>query len=130
MTQTTSGLNGSALVRLHKFWVEVAAARAAEAEGAFGSCSFFARTTALRIEIAVTSAAGTAVHQISRPVWPWTGGPSESSSARARNFSSEYTITAATRAKIAMEIVVTNQKTKPILFACALAAPGRQGLTS
>src|SRR5205807_9381058 len=67
LTSTTRGLSGSA---------------AAEAPG---RCSFLARTTALTIEIAVTSAAGTAVHTISSPVWPWTGGPSESSSGRTLN---------------------------------------------
>jgi hypothetical protein len=41
---------------------------------------FCARTIALTIEIAVTSTVGIAVQTISRPVWPWTGGPSESSS--------------------------------------------------
>jgi hypothetical protein len=39
--------------------------------------------------IAITSTVGTAVHAISSPVWPWIGSPSESSSGRARNFSSE-----------------------------------------
>ena len=52
--------------------------------GRVGSCSFFASTTALTIEIAVTSAAGTAVQTISRPVLPCIGGPSSSSSGRAR----------------------------------------------
>ena len=41
--------------------------------------SFLASTTALTIEIAVTSAAGTAVQAISRPVCPWIGGPGGSS---------------------------------------------------
>ena len=60
------------------FWADLAA----EAEGVLGSCSFFASTTALTIEIAVTSAAGTAVQTISRPVLPCVGGPSSSSSGR------------------------------------------------
>ena len=37
----------------------------------------------------VTSTAGIAVHVISRPVCPWTGGPSESSSGRTRNVTTE-----------------------------------------
>ena len=37
----------------------------------------------------VTSTAGIAVHVISRPVWPWIGGPSESSSGRARKVTTE-----------------------------------------
>jgi hypothetical protein len=47
---------------------------------------FCASTIALTIEMAVTSTAGIAVQAISSPVWPCTGGPSESSSGRARNF--------------------------------------------
>ena len=43
--------------------------------------SFFASTTALTIEIAVTRIAGTAVQTISSPVCPWIGGPSDSSSS-------------------------------------------------
>ena len=51
----------------------------------FGPASLFcARTTALTIEIAVTSTAGTAVQTISRPVCPWIGGPSDSSSGWTR----------------------------------------------
>ena len=42
--------------------------------------SFFASTTALTIEIAVTRIAGIAVQTISSPVCPWMGGPSEKSS--------------------------------------------------
>ena len=37
----------------------------------------------------VTSTAGIAVQMISSPVWPWIGGPSESSSGRTRNFTTE-----------------------------------------
>ena len=37
----------------------------------------------------ITSTVGIAVHAISIPVWPWIGGPSESSSGRARNFTTE-----------------------------------------
>ena len=37
----------------------------------------------------VTSTAGIAVHVISRPVCPWIGGPSASSSGRARNVMTE-----------------------------------------
>ncbi len=52
--------------------------------------SFFASTTAETTEIAVTSTAGIAVHTISRPVWPWIGGPSLSSSSDGtRNFRTE-----------------------------------------
>src|SRR5437764_10625772 len=39
-------------------------------------------------------------------------------------------ITAATSAKIAMQIAVTNQKTKSIRAACLLAGSGRQGTSS
>jgi hypothetical protein len=49
------------------------------------------------------------VQTISRPVWPWIGGPSVSSSGCTRNVRTEYTITAATRAKMAMQITVANQ---------------------
>ena len=45
---------------------------------------------ALTIEIAVTSTAGIAVHTISSVVWPWVGGPSESSSGAARKLMTEY----------------------------------------
>ena len=48
------------------------------------SASFFARTTALTIPIAVTSSVGISVHAISRSVCPWVGGPSDSSSGAAR----------------------------------------------
>ena len=50
---------------------------------------FCASTIALTIEIAVTSTAGTAVQTISSCVWPWVGGPSESSSGLTRNFQTE-----------------------------------------
>jgi hypothetical protein len=49
------------------------------------SASFFARTIALTMPIAVTRTVGIAVQTISSPVWPWIGGPSESSSGAARN---------------------------------------------
>ena len=39
--------------------------------------------------ITITSTVGIAVHAISIPVWPWIGGPSESSSGRARNLTTE-----------------------------------------
>src|ERR671935_176363 len=55
---------------------------------------FFASTIALTIAIATTSAVGIAVHVISSPVWPWIGGPSDSSSGAARNFQIEYPIPA------------------------------------
>ena len=44
--------------------------------------SFRARTIAETIAMDVTRAKGIAVQPISRPVWPWIGGPSESSSGR------------------------------------------------
>jgi hypothetical protein len=43
----------------------------------------------LMIEIAVTRIAGTAVQTISTTVFPWIGGPSESSSGRTRNLNTE-----------------------------------------
>ena len=67
MTSTVSGSSG---------W-------AGEAE-ALENRPFWPSTMALTIAIAVTSTAGTAVHAISRPVCPWIGGPSSSSSGRAR----------------------------------------------
>src|SRR5438270_6178178 len=91
---------------------------------------FFASTTALTIAIAITSAVGIAVHVISSPVWPWIGGPSDSSSGAARNFQTEYAITAATTAKIATQITVTNQKTKSIRPASRPAGVGSQPGTS
>ena len=54
---------------------------------AFASArSFWTRTMPLITEIAVTRIAGTAVQTISTPVCPWIGGPSESSSGRARKW--------------------------------------------
>ena len=47
--------------------------------------SFRARTIALTIPIAVTRTVGMSVQTISSPVWPWIGGPSESSSGATRN---------------------------------------------
>src|SRR5918912_934499 len=91
---------------------------------------FFASTIALTIAIATTSTVGIAVHVISSPVWPWIGGPSDSSSGAARNFQTEYAIAAATTAKIAMQITVTNQKTKSIRPASRPAGCGSQGGTS
>src|SRR5256886_15847003 len=55
-------------------WTGLSGSDAAEA---CGMCSFCARTTALTIEMAVTSAAGTAVQAISRRVLPWIGGAAE-----------------------------------------------------
>ena len=60
--------------------------------------------------IAVTRSAGTAVHKISRPVWPWIGGPSASSSSGTRHFQTEKTTTAATSEKMMIETIVANQK--------------------
>ena len=71
--------------------------------------AFCESTTAVTTPIAITSRAGTAVHAISRPVCPWMGGPSPSSSGWALNAKIEYTLTAATRAKMAMQITVVNQ---------------------
>ena len=45
--------------------------------------------TALTDAITVTRTVGIAVQAISSPVCPWTGGPSESSSGRTRNFATE-----------------------------------------
>ena len=50
---------------------------------------FSESTTAAAMAITVTRSAGTAVQAISSPVWPWIGGPSVSSSGRARNFRTE-----------------------------------------
>jgi hypothetical protein len=85
-----------------------------------------ASTIALTIAIAVTSSVGTAVQAISRPVWPWMGGPSESSSGAARNFRTAKMLTAATIAKMKMQIPVTNQKTKSIRPASSDAEAGSQ----
>src|SRR5438034_10790272 len=90
------------------------------------AASSFARTIALTIAIAVTSTAGTAVQAISRPVWPWIGGPSESSSGLRRKFRTAYVVTAATIAKMKMQIPVTNQKTKWIRPASLDAGSGSQ----
>ena len=46
--------------------------------------AFFERTTALMTPIAITRIAGTTVHAISSPVFPWIGGPSVSSSGGTR----------------------------------------------
>ena len=59
--------------------------------------------------IAMTRSAGTAVHAISSPVWPWIGGPSASSSSGTRHFQTEKMITAATSEKMTIEITVANQ---------------------
>src|SRR5918999_22874 len=55
------------------------------------------------------------------------GGPSESSSGFARNFSTEYTLTDATTAKIMRQIAVTNQKTKSYSSACSDPWSGSHG---
>ena len=94
------------------------------------ACPFCERMTALTIEIAVTRTAGTVVHAISRPVWPWVGGPSESSPGRARNFQTSKVSTAATTAKTPIAIAVVNQKTKSIRWASLPAATGSQGMSS
>ena len=61
-----------------------------EMRSGFGpASSFWASTIALTIEIAVTSTAGIAVQTISRPVCPWIGGPSDSSSGWTRKLSTE-----------------------------------------
>ncbi len=70
---------------------------------------FWASTIALTIEIAVTSTAGIAVHTISSFVWPWIGGPSESSSGSARNFQTVKISTATTTEKTTIEMTVANQ---------------------
>src|ERR687896_1136522 len=89
--------------------------------------SFFASTTALTTEMAVTSTAGIAVHTISRPVCPCTGGPSASSSSGARNLSTQYTITAATIAKMPMQMTVVNQNVNTIRSISSEAESGSQG---
>src|SRR5690349_21271900 len=94
--------------------------------GSAPCASFFASTIALTTAIAVTSSVGTAVHTISRPVWPWIGGPSESSSGFARNFQTANTLTAATIEKMKMQIPVTNQKTKSMRPASRDAGSGSQ----
>jgi hypothetical protein len=48
-----------------------------------------ASTIALKMPIAVTSTVGISVQTISRFVWPWIGGPSESSSGAARKCRTE-----------------------------------------
>src|SRR3954447_20113676 len=74
----------------------------------------------------VTSSVGTAVQTISSPVWPWMGGPSESSSGFARNFQMQKTVTAATIEKTKMQMPVTTQKTKSIRPASREAGSGSQ----
>ena len=91
---------------------------------------FSARTTALTTEIAVTSTAGIAVHQISSFVCPWIGGPSWSSSSGTVKLRSAVPSTAATTAKTAMQIQVTNQKTKSIRSPSLEATWGSQGSDS
>src|SRR5437879_6366884 len=88
--------------------------------------SSLARTIALTIAIEVTRSVGTAVQKISRPVWPWMGGPSESSSGFARNFHTAKTLTAATIEKTKMQMPVTNQKTKSMRPASRDAGSGSQ----
>src|SRR5918999_935187 len=55
------------------------------------------------------------------------GGPSESSSGFARNFSTEYTLTDATTAKIMRQVAFTNQKTKSYSSACSDPWSGSHG---
>ena len=71
--------------------------------------AFFERTTALTTPIAITRIAGTTVQAISSFVLPWIGGPSVSSSGWTRNAQTASMITAATSAKIPMEMIVANQ---------------------
>src|SRR3989440_5349843 len=93
----------------------------------FAPCaSSFASTIALTIAIEVTSNVGTAVQRISSPVWPWMGGPSESSSGLARNFQTANTLTAATIENTKMQMPVTNQKTKSMRPASRDADCGSQ----
>jgi hypothetical protein len=82
---------------------------ASTSRGRFPASPFLASTTALKIPIAMTSTAGTAVQRISRPVCPWIGGPSASSSSGTRHFQTEKRTTAPTSEKIAMEMTVANQ---------------------
>ena len=53
--------------------------------GSLPASAFFESTTALTTPIEITSSAGTMVQAISRPVCPWIGGPSVSSSGWTRN---------------------------------------------
>ena len=87
-------------------------------------------TIAAAMAITVTSSAGTAVHAISRPVCPWIGGPSVSSSGRARNFTTENRITATTTAKMKMQIPVASQKVKSMRSRCSAADGGSQGMST
>src|SRR5688572_664687 len=89
--------------------------------------SFLASTIALTTEIAVTSTAGIAVQTISRPVWPWIGGPSVSSSGCTRNLRIEYMIAAATTAKTAMQMTVVNQNVNSIRSISSDAEVGSHG---
>ncbi len=77
--------------------------------GRLPASPFRASTIALTMPIAMTRIAGTAVQAISRPVCPWIGGPSASSSSGTRHFHTEYTTTAATSEKMPIEITVANQ---------------------
>src|SRR5262245_36424452 len=70
---------------------------------------FSESTNALTMPSAITRMAGTAVQTISRPVLPWIGGPSASSSGCTRHFHTENTTTAATSEKMTMDITVANQ---------------------
>ncbi len=96
----------------------------------FAIASSRERTIALTIPMAVTSTVGTIVQAISRPVCPWIGGPSESSSGAARKTTTEYRMAAATTAKMTMQIVTTNQNTKSIRPASFEAETGSQGMAS
>ena len=80
--------------------------------------------------IIVTSNAGTAVHAISSPVWPWMGGPSVSSSGRARNFQTEKRITLQTTAKMKMQMPVASQNVKSMPSRCSEALTGSQGMST
>jgi len=88
------------------------------------------RTIALVIPMAVTRIVGMSVHVISSAVFPWIGGPSESSSGAARKRTTEYRIAAATTAKITMQIVTTNQNSKSMRPASLEAETGSHGTAS
>ncbi len=77
--------------------------------GSLPAFAFLERTIALTTPIEITRIAGTIVHAISSFVFPWMGGPSVSSSGWTRNAQTASMITAATSAKIPMEMIVANQ---------------------
>ena len=84
-TSSPSVRSSSGYVKLQANWAAVTSI-VVYSSGSSGSVSARASATALQTDMATTSTVGTAVHQISSPVWPWIGEPSSMSSAGARNF--------------------------------------------